>query len=43
MSDDGTNSVRDALIAGAPEHESLIRTRDAVVEKWCAEHGLAKG
>lgn len=42
MSDENANAMRDALIRVAPEHENLIRARDAVVEKWCAEHDIAK-
>lgn len=42
MSDEHTNAVRDGLIAGSPQHESLIRTRDQVVEAWCKEHGIIK-
>lgn len=37
-----TDEVRDALIAAAPEHADLIRTRDQVVEAWCREHGKDK-
>ena len=42
MGDERTNAVRDGLIAGSPQHESLIRTRDQVVEAWCREHGTTK-
>ena len=42
MSDEKTNAVRDALIATAPSYEDVIRTRDEVVSKWCAEHGVSK-
>jgi hypothetical protein len=42
MSDASTNAIRDSLIQSSPEHEGLIRTRDQVVEKWCAEHGVTK-
>lgn len=42
MSDASTNAIRDSLIRSSPEHESLINTRDQVVEKWCAEHGITK-
>lgn len=42
MSDEQTNAVRDALIGSSPQHESLIRTRDQVVEQWCAERGITK-
>ncbi|HJM04060.1 MAG TPA: hypothetical protein QF549_00270 [Candidatus Saccharimonadaceae bacterium] len=42
MSDASTNAIRDSLIRSSPESEGQIRTRDQVVEKWCAEHGVAK-
>lgn len=42
MGDEQTNAVRDALIQSAPKHERVIRTRDEVVNKWCAEHGVEK-
>ena len=42
MGDEQTNAVRDALIASSPQHEGLVRSRDQVVEKWCAEHGVNK-
>lgn len=42
MSDESVNAIRDSLIQSFPEQEGQIRTRDQVVEKWCAEHGVNK-
>lgn len=42
MSDASINAIRDSLIQSSPEHESKIRSRDQVVERWCAEHGVTK-
>ncbi|MGV9001668.1 MAG: hypothetical protein ACOH18_01795 [Candidatus Saccharimonadaceae bacterium] len=41
MSDSATHAVRDAIIASAPQHESVIRTRDEVAMQWCTENGVA--
>lgn len=36
------NETRDALLRSVREYAQTILTRDAVVEKWCAEHGKDK-
>lgn len=42
MGDEKSNSVRDQLLASAPQHRGKILGRDAVVEKWCNQHGVTK-
>lgn len=42
MSDYKPNAMRDALINSMPSHESAIRSRDEVVNSWCAEHGISR-
>ncbi len=40
MTGTNENELIEQLIAVAPEHEQMLRTRDHIVAAYCAEHGI---
>ena len=42
MSDAQTNATRDMLVNAVPGKAHIVLHRDAVVQKWCDERGIAK-